>query len=275
MSPDRRLRTFPPDVSQVTELTTFDVPVGLYDGIHVELQRAGWVDAEWKPVRTVYEGGRGYFSTYASVQRLEAVHSLGQGLGRCPEVVSLFRSIAYCHPRKRVGIVPPSHQVPAHQDFVKIQGTPNTVTVVTPVSTGPLHLRVARQAFGSVLPMVPVGPVGGQCVVPDVRWQSVTLTRGDVLLLGSLVVHEVIANDGDRLETYWEGYFQSPDETICDASLFPHHYPRVPGWRETTRGWGSRRWVRGLPKRRQRSFVMPRSLDTWHETLNATYGFGS
>jgi hypothetical protein len=80
-------------------------------------------------------------------------------------------------------------------------------------------------------------------------------------------VHEVTVNRSSELAIACDYRFQSRHDPVCDASLEPHHYPRVPDARTLSRGWHSRGWLRQPWLARRRPFVMPSTIETWHEEL--------
>jgi Phytanoyl-CoA dioxygenase (PhyH) len=244
--------------------------------IRSALREIGWLpDRAAAPGRLVgrQEGSEGWWSGYARVQSVESFHALAFH----PVLLALQRSLVdapFVHPRKIASLLYPNFAVPLHQDYPSVQGTTDVLTLWVPLVTLPSSagtLRVLRQSEARrVLPLRSLPDAGAEidAELPAGTWASYEYAAGDVAVLHSLTVHEVTVNRGDELALAAEYRFQSRREPVCAASLEPHHYPRVPGFRRLTRGWRTRRWVgRPLFVRRSR-FVMPQTVETWHRVLD-------
>jgi hypothetical protein len=243
--------------------------------VRAALQEIGWLPEQAGGPGSVagrQEGSEGWWSGYARIQSLESFHALAFDAA----LLSLQRSLVaspFLHPRKIASLLYPNFAVPPHQDYPAIQGTVDVLTLWVPLVTLPATagtLRVLRQRERRrLLPLRPLPDAGAEIAadLPAGEWESYPYRAGDVVVLHSLTVHEVTVNRSDDVAFAAEYRFQSSREPVCAASLEPHHYPRVPGFRELTRGWRSRRWVRRPLLVRRSPFLMPQSIETWHEVL--------
>ena len=242
--------------------------------IRAALQEIGWLPGADGPgeVTGRQEGSEGWWSGYARIQSIEPFHALAFH----PALLSLQRSLVaapFVHPRKIASLLYPNFAVPPHQDYPSVQGTTDVVTLWVPLVTLPSSagtLRVLRQGDARrLLPLRSLPDAGADidADLPSGAWASYEYCAGDVVVLHSLTVHEVTVNRSDELAIAAEYRFQSSREPVCAASLEPHHYPRVPGFRQLTRNWLTRRWVRRPLLVRRSRFLMPESIETWHEVL--------
>ncbi len=243
--------------------------------IRAALREIGWLPGEAAEPGSVagrQEGSEGWWSGYARVQSIESFHALGFH----PALRRLQRSLVtapFLHPRKVASLLYPDFAVPPHQDYPSVQGTVDVMTLWVPLVSVPSiagTLRVLRQRdVRRMLPLRTLPDAGAEIAV-DLsagEWAHYEYRAGDVVVLHSLTVHEITVNRSGELALAAEYRFQSNREPVCAASLEPHHYPRVPGFRQLTRGWQTRRWVRRPLLVRRSRFVMPQSIETWHEVL--------
>lgn len=243
------------------------------------LDRIGWLpggssETSVTPKLGRQEGSEGWWAGYTQVQALERFHRFPH----TPAVERLraaFFPTSFVHVRKVCDVIYPQFAVPAHQDFPAVQGAVDTLTLVvrlgSPVA-GSSQLRVVPGSHRrGVLPMRQLPQAGVTLAdTADLDWTAVDLQVGDIVLLHSLTVHELTPNRSTDVDLYAEYRIQDARDPVGPASLIPHHYPRVPAARELSRGWGNRRWIRRPLIARERRFVMPPDVSTWHTLLDAS-----
>jgi hypothetical protein len=217
------------------------------------------------------EGSEGWWAGYSRIQALQRFHLLAFAPGLRDVRDLLFRS-ALIHPRKAANLLYPDFGIPAHQEYPSVQGTVDTFAAWVPLQTWPAAagtLRIARQPGGHrLLPLRALETAGATLALdPGGPWDEIGYTAGDVVLLHSLAVWELTANRTADIALSATYRFQDRDAPVSPASLLPHHYPRVPSARVLSGGWLPHRWIRKPLLYRRAGFVMPRSLETWHEVL--------
>lgn len=229
--------------------------------------------AEALPSHPRQEGGAGWWRPYADLQRVEAFHKLVHDPRLTAAMRSLISDDLLPHGRRIISLICPDFYVPSHQDFSYVQGTVDFFSAWIPLDQHPGqagHVRIFPAGEAERLhPLRQTTTRGVTTDVPedDPRWQEIDLGLGDVVVYPSMTVHAVSPNRSDRIAMACEFRYQSARDPVCEGSLRPHHYPRVPDWPELTRDWSTRRWVRTPRRVRQVAFVMPHSFGTWHEEV--------
>jgi hypothetical protein len=221
------------------------------------------------------EGSHGWWRMYEDVQRLELFHAVCRsrevrGLAsRCVPGKVLH------HLKHQLTVVAPGFLVQPYQDFPNIQGSPNFVALWIPLSDPTEDLSRLQVLSGpppiSVAPVVAY-PASSYGVAPSVcegEWMTPRLELGDCLMLHPLAIRRWAEN---RSRSSWDlgvlVRFQPLAEPICPASLMPHHYPRIPGWKSLGRHWPRASRIRPPRLVRRVPFVLPDDLATWHIALN-------
>lgn len=215
-------------------------------------------------------GSRGWWEMYRAVQSLEQLHRLAHS----PElhgVVSriLDRRRLLNHARRPVAIVGPSMHVRPYQDHMTVQGTPDVISAWIPLSDVPTAWGPEIASGPPPERLLPLtvddeGGVGIEC--PDYDWirPENPLRPGDVLLVHSLCVRRIPSNSESAPQLALEARLQGAYEPVTEASLLPHHYPRVPAWGSTASGWNDRSWIATPRIKHVVPFVVPRTMETWH-----------
>ena len=196
-------------------------------------------------------GALGFHGTYTAIQMRQELHEFAVQ----PALIELAERVldepVFCHPMHIVRINPPvgtAVPTPIHQDYRLIQGTADTLTTWIPLADAPEDVGGLKVLHGShregLLPVEAVDAPGGvasDVSADDPRWRSTSYTAGDVLLFTSLTVHGGKPNTSKRLRLSLDFRYQSVREPVCDydGSFKPHHYPRVPDWPTSARGWTS------------------------------------
>ncbi len=215
--------------------------------------RHGWLDPEADPstgvARTgirLREGEPEYMAAYDEIQRLEAFHSLAHAPRLLAVLGRLLAEPVLPHPRNIARVVFPQNNrftTPAHQDYVHIQGTPETWTVWAPLGDCPEELGGLEILSGShrlgLLPVRSAYGAGGLGVETEglgLEWHTGPLAAGDVLLFHSHTVHRGRDNrTPDRLRLSVDYRYQPISHPITAGSLLPH-FNRLP-WETLYQGW--------------------------------------
>jgi phytanoyl-CoA dioxygenase PhyH len=239
------------------------------------MYRHGWIagaDDTSPGPRAQRDGGDGWWQGYTAIQRIEALHRLGHDPHLLQWMRDTFSADVLSHNRRIVGVTLPGYGVPAHQDFVSVQGSADTLTVWVPLDD--------RDRESAAIRLLPVGTGAGLrplewldgisagiATDPGEAWEQPRVRVGDVVVYHGLTVHELLPNRDSRYRIACELRFQPLQDPVCGASLNPHHYPRVPGWPSLTNGWHSDCWVAVPEGVTLAPFQMPRRMERWHAEL--------
>jgi hypothetical protein len=182
---------------------------------------------------------------YLAVQKLELFHTLPHH----PKFLALYRALfgreAIPHPRHIARMITPHHimvPTPPHQDFIHIQGTPNTWTCWFPLGECPRTmgpLTVLRGSHhGGVIAVEPSGGAGGLATIlcpNETDWVEGDFGLGDILTFDSRTVHRALRSQvRDHIRLSCDIRFQAVDEPIDPSSLKPHGSYT---WEEIYQGW--------------------------------------
>jgi len=107
----------------------------LRSGITEVARAYGWMasDAETPSAGAPREGGDGWWHGYAAIQGLEELHRLGHDPRLVDLAGELFGSPVLAHSRRMVSLTLPGYGTPAHQDYVSVQGSADTLTAWIPL----------------------------------------------------------------------------------------------------------------------------------------------
>ena len=132
---------------------------------------------------------------------------------------------------------------PAHQDFIPIQGAPDTYTAWFPLhdlspELGGLECSAGSHTSG-VYDFRPASGAGGMQIVDPLEgtWAGGPFEQGDVLFFHSLCAHRGRTNRGSSLRMSIDARYQKVSDPIDAGSLLPHIRP-VP-WEEIYADWPS------------------------------------
>ncbi len=172
-----------------------------------------------------------YMEVYHRQQKLQAFHALQHH----PNLIGLFEHLlgdtVLPHPRLIARTLFPernAYTTPAHQDFIPIQGTPDTYTAWIPLQDVPPELGGLQIASGShqrgIYDIRPALGAGGLEVAESLEgtWVNSPFHQSDVLIFHSLTVHQGRSFQGDRLRLSIDGRFQRVSDPIDAGSLLPH-----------------------------------------------------
>ncbi len=182
---------------------------------------------------------------YDRMYRVRAFHLLQHH----PALLGLFERMLGApvlpHPRVIGRTIFPGedkYATPPHQDYVYIQGTPDTYTAWIPLSDCPAEMGGLAVAAGShvsgVREDLRLAPgVGGLEVADplDGTWVYRPYGLGDVVVFHSLTVHKGLSNGTDRLRLSVDYRYQRASEPIVSDSLEPD-WKRVT-WDQVYAGW--------------------------------------
>ena len=216
------------------------------------LAEAGWIrtdapleDAVAKPDAFCVEPEPDYRRVYHRLYRERAFHALQHH----PRLIGFFERLfgerVFVHPRAIHRIIFPRHEeytTPAHQDFVPIQGAPDTWSVWIPLSDCPLEFGSLQVAEGchtqGVHPIRPTLGAGGLGIAADLegRWRGGSFRLGDAVIFHSLTPHRALPNRTERLRMSVDFRYQRAAEPVAPDSLLPHD-PRHISWEEIYAGW--------------------------------------
>ena len=135
---------------------------------------------------------------------------------------------------------------PPHQDYVHIQGTPETYAVWLPIGDVPLEMGGLSIASGShqagVRPFkVSTGAGGLECSQSfDGHWVAGDFSAGDALIFHSLAVHRGLSNQTDHLRQSLDCRYSRASDPVMEISLRP--YADIMRWDEVYAGWQSARY---------------------------------
>ncbi len=218
----------------------------------------GWLKEGTDPMEGIarpgvlwLEGQPEYMELYNRLLCLEDFHALAHHPSLLRVTDTLFEGSTLVHPRNIARIMFPNAQkftTAAHQDYVHIQGTPETWTSWIPLGDCPRELGVlailpgthrggiypTRSAYGA-------GHLGIDTSGFTQEWRASALKSGDVLFFHSHTVHKALPNDSpDRLRISVDFRYQSPAEPVTEDSLHPHF--RQITWEQVYAGWKSDRY---------------------------------
>ena len=187
-----------------------------------------------------------YVEVFRRLYVLEALHTLKHH----PAIVGFFERLfgepVLVHPlfvMRNIFPQRPESTTPAHQDYVHIQGTPETYTVWIPLGDCPLEQGSLQVAAGShrdgVREFRVTNGSGGLEVVDPLadRWRASPFAAGDALIFHSLTVHKGLPNLSNRLRQSMDARYQRVSEPVSELSLSP--YAGLFTWDEVYAGWAS------------------------------------
>ncbi|MBI2941167.1 MAG: phytanoyl-CoA dioxygenase family protein [Chloroflexi bacterium] len=190
-----------------------------------------------------------YVQVYQRVLRLEVFHTLAHHPAVLGVISAVLGEPAVPHPLKIARLMFPqnvAYTTPAHQDFVFIQGTPETYTCWMPLGNCPpalggLKVNPATHRSGLYKEYhIRTGPGGmgiDEEALPD-RWLSTDYQPGDALIFHSFLVHQALPNlTADRLRLSVDYRYQAASQPISEISVKPHG--SLLTWEEVYRDWKS------------------------------------
>ncbi len=245
------------------------LPPAKVNGIRGEIlaicREAGWLkagtalDDAITDHAPIMEGEPAWVPVYGKIQRLEAFHRLPHEPAMARVMEAIFEEPVFRHPRTigRVAFPDNARATPAHQDYLYIQGSIDTISCWVPIGDTPgaiggLILQPESHKAGFKVPKRHPG-VGGNVIAtdPGVPWLGADFRAGDALLFHSLTVHAARpATATDRLRLSLDFRNNGLSHAVSEENLLPHYsWLGSPfTWDEIDAEWdpGFRRyWERG------------------------------
>lgn len=230
-------------------------------------EKSGWIkagtvlDEAVTSHAPVAEGTKEWEPAYEAIQKLESFHRLPHHPAMESLMKDLFEEPVFCLPNKICRIAFPNDNAkatPAHQDFLYIQGSTETITAWMPLgdvpaALGGLMVQPGSHKSGFYLPFKHPG-VGGNAVAydPTLPWAGTDYRAGDVLLFHSLTVHAARPSQSrDRIRFSMDFRYVGLSHSVSEENLAPHwHWLGGPfNWDNLDKGWdaGLRRYWEKVP----------------------------
>lgn len=183
---------------------------------------------------------------FNDVQKLESFHRIAH----LPELIEVYQKLfdgpVLPHPRNIARVLLPGPQAnatPPHQDFVHVQGSPETWTAWFPLGDCPRELGglsvMPRSHQKGVIAVHDAAGAGGleTALCPNENtWLETDFRLGDLLTFPSTTVHRGLPNQmGNRIRLSCDLRYQSTREPVEEKSLLPHRQTMT--WDEIYAGW--------------------------------------
>ncbi|MSR84014.1 MAG: phytanoil-CoA alpha hydroxylase [Candidatus Latescibacteria bacterium] len=239
------------------------VPASALEALRLHmLERArasGWVQ-EGTPLPDAIADLRGFSlepePAYMNVYHTMYVSPEFHALQHHPHLLQFFAHLlngpVLPHPRLIGRIIFPQKEVftsPAHQDFIPIQGTPDTYTAWIPLAALPPEMGGLEVAEGShqqgVYEFQPALGAGGLEITEpfEGKWRGGPFAQGDALFFHSLTPHRGAPNSSQSLRLSLDARYQHADQPIAPGSLQPHNPSST--WEEIYSDWpASADWLK-------------------------------
>jgi hypothetical protein len=183
---------------------------------------------------------------YLAIQKCEAFHALAITPRLLDMYRLLFDSPVLAHPRNIARVQIPgtvvNYATPAHQDFIFIQGNPDTWTAWaplrdTPTSLGGLTVLRGSHKIGVLDYSTALGAGGLEAYICglDYDWMQGDYEAGDVITFNSQTVHKALPNQTDQIRLSVDYRYQPAHLPLVPASLEPH--VEIADWAELYEGW--------------------------------------
>jgi len=187
-----------------------------------------------------------FMEVYNEVLKGEAFNALALNAPLMAMLETLFGEQPLAHPRNIARIIFPENTLyttPSHQDYIHIQGTPDTYTAWIPLSDCPQSLGSLAVLAGShkagVLPVHSAYGAGGLGIDTEslpYTWVGSDFACGDVVVFHSLTVHRALPNViPGRLRLSVDYRYQPLSHPVHESSMLPH-YARLT-WDEIYADW--------------------------------------
>lgn len=236
--------------------------LGVRAQILEELGKVGWLEegsdpTEARPGELIRRfGDENWWEGYVAIQRLESYHALAHHPGVTGIIGKLVHGELVVQPMKiaRVNYPNSDYPTPPHQDYFFVRGHSDVFTAWIPLGDCPSDLggvQVAPGTHTTGLREVEAAQGAGniQAILEEGESQHLITAdyrAGDVLIFHSLTVHTAPPNRSDRLRISADFRYQSNEDSLVAAVLFPHEFGRggVPtNWGQLSQDWKSTEWV--------------------------------
>ena len=172
-----------------------------------------------------------YTEVYARLYKVQTFHTIAQH----PKLLGLLKRMVgaqiMVHPHIIARTLFPKRDTfttPAHQDFVPIQGSPDTYTAWIPLSDLPAEMGGLQLCSSShkhgIYNFKPALGAGGTVITDPLKgpWVNALMKQGDVLFFHSYTVHQGLTNRSDRLRMSVDFRYQEIGDPINPNCLTPH-----------------------------------------------------
>jgi ectoine hydroxylase-related dioxygenase (phytanoyl-CoA dioxygenase family) len=189
-----------------------------------------------------------YMRVYDGVMKLESFHTLAHDPAILDVCRKVFGEEPLVHARNIARIIFPQNTkftTPAHQDYIYIQGTPETYTAWFPLGDCPKELGNLSVMVGShraglfkVKAALGAGGAGIDTESLPYAWAEGDYRLGDFILFHSMTIHRALPNltpSSIRLSVDYR--YQGISQPLVESSMQPH-FGRV-SWDEIYKGWKS------------------------------------
>ncbi|MCC6485070.1 MAG: phytanoyl-CoA dioxygenase family protein [Armatimonadetes bacterium] len=187
-----------------------------------------------------------FMALYSELLKLEDFHALAHYPALVHAFEKLFGESVLIHPRNIARIIFPQnvkHTTPAHQDFVHIQGTPDTWTAWTPLGDCPIEQGALAFLIGShkqgIYPTHQAYGAGGLGIETDelpFEWRTWDFKIGDTVIFHSHNIHKALPNlTADRIRLSVDYRYQPVSQPVTEGSLLPHMTGQ--SWEDIYKGW--------------------------------------
>jgi hypothetical protein len=209
----------------------------------------------------VAESGPDWARFYEQVQRLERFHRLAYDHAPKSVLDALFEEECFCLPAKIARLAFPGQEdkaVFAHQDYVYVQGSVDTVTCWValgdlPGELGGLIVKPGSHKGGVQIPKK--GQDGGHVFWsdPELPWYGTDYQAGDAVIFHSLTLHAGRPNTSiDRLRLSMDFRYCGLNHSVSEENRRPHSpRGRSLSWDQLDADWDPnfRRYWERLPVR--------------------------
>jgi ectoine hydroxylase-related dioxygenase (phytanoyl-CoA dioxygenase family) len=221
-------------------------------------REAGWLSENDLPDEGIAAPGKAcvepepaFMAVYNKVMKLETFHSLAHD----PALLAMFSALLdeqpLVHARNITRIIFPQNTkftTPAHQDYVHIQGTPETWTAWIPLGDCPRDLGALAVMPGShksgIFPVHSAYGAGGLGIDTDALpygWATTDFKVGDVVIFHSHTIHKALPNlSPERIRLSADFRYQGVSRPVTESCFQPHH--AQVGWEEVYAGWKSQQY---------------------------------
>lgn len=214
---------------------------------------AGWLLPETPiegriadPEKACFDPQPHFLEVFARFYRLELTHALKHHPAIIGFLERLLGAEILVHPLHVIRNVFPQREeftTRPHQDYVHIQGTPETYTVWLPLHDCPRQMGGLAVAEASHLDgvrdfAVSSGAGGLEVVEPfEGQWRSGDFKLSDALIFHSMNVHKGLPNRSKSIRHSMDPRYQRAGEPISEVSIRP--YSGCGSWEEIYAGWAS------------------------------------
>lgn len=192
-----------------------------------------------------------FMKVYYEIMKLEDFHALAQSRPLIDLYRKLFGEEVLVHARNIARIIFPDNTkftTPSHQDWIHIQGTPETYSAWIPLSDCPRELGGLAILVGSHKEGLishqdayGAGGVGIDAEHLPYKWANSEFRLGDFVTFHSMTVHKGLHNvSRSKIRLSVDFRYQGKSQPVVEGSIKPHYGTQT--WEEIYQGWKSNRY---------------------------------